>query len=146
MGNKARGVCARDGVRWPRGLRLPSPQVKMRWQLPEVGASKLLCASNVLCSDAGAIPILLHAAVIFLTIIPYKHPVLTLYLVSPYLRCANTQPFLCNEWGPFQAIFRQCSAICLGPLQVFSGNLRQFSGNLSTFGNSRRFCGAKAQE
>ena len=42
------------------------------------------------------------------------------------VRCANTQPFLCNELGPFQAISSNFQAICLGPFQVISDNSRQF--------------------
>ena len=51
-------------------------------------------------------------------------------------RCANAQPFLCNEMGPFQvnlgnfqAIFRQLEApfqAILGNFQAISGNFRQF--------------------
>ena len=62
-----------------------------------------------------------------------------------FLRCANTQPFLCNELGPFQAIFRPFEAILgnfqailgnlLGPFfQVISGNFTQFRVILRDFG------------
>ena len=59
------------------------------------------------------------------------------------LRCANTQPFLCNELGPFQAIlgnFQASLGNLFGPFQVISGNFQAISGNLGNFG------GAKAQE
>ena len=47
--------------------------------------------------------------------------------------CANAQPFLCNDLGPFQTIVGNL----LGP---FSGNFQAISGNLNNF------WGAKAQE
>ena len=48
------------------------------------------------------------------------------------VRCANTQPFLCNELGPFQAILGNFQANLGNLLGPFSGIFRQFhaiSGN-----------------
>ena len=42
----------------------------------------------------------------------------------PLFRCANTQPFLCGELGPFQAILGNFQAILgnlLGPFKVAKG-------------------------
>ena len=55
-------------------------------------------------------------------------------LLNPFsVRCANTQPFLCNELGPFQAIsgnfqaiFRQFAWPLFGYFQAMLGNFRQF--------------------
>ena len=51
-------------------------------------------------------------------------------------RCANTQPFLCNELGPFQAILGNFQAISGNLLGPFSGIFRQFQAIL---GNFRQF-------
>ena len=70
-----------------------------------------------------------------------------LQFLQHHVRCANTQPFLCNELGPFQAIFRQFSGnlrqFVWGPFQVISGNFRQFVGNFRQF---QQVWGAKTQE
>ena len=48
------------------------------------------------------------------------------------VRCANAQPFSCNEMGPLQVILGNSQAI-RGPLsgnfQAISGDFRQFSGD-----------------
>ena len=50
------------------------------------------------------------------------------------LMCANTQPFLCNELGPFQAIFRQSAWALFRYFQALPGNFRQFQPILGNFG------------
>ena len=49
------------------------------------------------------------------------------------LRRANAQPFLCNELGPFQAIFRQFTWALSGNFRQFSGNFQAISGNFRQF-------------
>ena len=48
-------------------------------------------------------------------------------LLNPYYRLhGNTQPFLCNELGPVQAILGDFQAILGNWLGPFSGDFRQF--------------------
>ena len=53
-----------------------------------------------------------------------------------YVRCANTQPFLCSDLGPFREILGTFQAILGNLLGLVSGDFRQFqelSGNFRQF-------------
>ena len=54
--------------------------------------------------------------------------------MSNLVRCANAQPFLCNESGPFQAILGNFQAIFLGPFRRFQAIFRQSQAILGNFG------------
>ena len=69
---------------------------------------------------------------------------------SGCVRCANAQPFLCNELGPFQAILGNFQATLGNLLWPFSGDFRQFQAIFRLFqaisGNLGNFLGAETQE